>query len=176
MLTVASQELTRSEAERLSTVATVLIVLLLSVAYRSPRAVVLSVLPLVSAILVGAAVTSAAFGSIHGITLGFGCTLLGICVDYPIVLMSFVRGGRPVREQLRQVAPIQRLCAALTCIGYLALLSPSFPGLSQVGVFSTVGLLTAMLVMESAFGLAGLVAAPICYAWLKDELKQRGLI
>jgi predicted PurR-regulated permease PerM len=37
-------------------------------------------------------------------------------------------------------------------------------------------LLTAMLIMESAFGLPGLVAAPICYAWLKDELKQRGLI
>ncbi len=37
-------------------------------------------------------------------------------------------------------------------------------------------LLTAMLVMESAFGLAGLVAAPVCYAWLKDELSGRGLI
>ncbi len=37
-------------------------------------------------------------------------------------------------------------------------------------------LLTAMLVMESAFGLAGLVIAPVCYAWLKDELDQRGLI
>ena len=37
-------------------------------------------------------------------------------------------------------------------------------------------LLTAMLVMESAFGIAGLVAAPICYAWLKDELNQRGLL
>jgi predicted PurR-regulated permease PerM len=37
-------------------------------------------------------------------------------------------------------------------------------------------LLSAMLVMESAFGLAGLVIAPICYAWLKDELNQRGLI
>ena len=37
-------------------------------------------------------------------------------------------------------------------------------------------LLAAMLVMESAFGIAGLVAAPICYAWLKDELTQRGLI
>ena len=37
-------------------------------------------------------------------------------------------------------------------------------------------LLTAMLVMESAFGLPGLVAAPICYAWLKDELSARGLI
>ncbi|MQY50245.1 AI-2E family transporter [Rhodocyclus gracilis] len=37
-------------------------------------------------------------------------------------------------------------------------------------------LLTAMLLMESAFGLAGLVAAPIFYAWLKDELSERGLI
>jgi len=37
-------------------------------------------------------------------------------------------------------------------------------------------LLSAMLVMESAFGLPGLVAAPICYAWLKDELKSRGQI
>ena len=37
-------------------------------------------------------------------------------------------------------------------------------------------LLTAMVVMESAFGLAGLVAAPFCYAWLKDELKQRNLL
>ena len=37
-------------------------------------------------------------------------------------------------------------------------------------------LLTAMLIMESAFGLAGLVAAPICYAWLKDELVSRRLI
>jgi len=37
-------------------------------------------------------------------------------------------------------------------------------------------LLTAMLVMEGCFGLAGLVAAPICYAWLKDELASRHLI
>ncbi len=37
-------------------------------------------------------------------------------------------------------------------------------------------LLTAMLLMESAFGLPGLVAAPICYAWLKDELRSRELI
>lgn len=37
-------------------------------------------------------------------------------------------------------------------------------------------LLTAMLVMESLFGVAGLVAAPICYAWLKDELISRKLL
>ena len=37
-------------------------------------------------------------------------------------------------------------------------------------------LLLAMLLMEAAFGLTGLVAAPIYYAYLKDELKARALI
>jgi predicted PurR-regulated permease PerM len=37
-------------------------------------------------------------------------------------------------------------------------------------------LLLAMLVMESAFGMAGLIAAPIYYAYLKEELSSRGLI
>jgi predicted PurR-regulated permease PerM len=37
-------------------------------------------------------------------------------------------------------------------------------------------LLLAMLFMEAAFGLAGVVAAPIYYAYLKNELSARGLI
>lgn len=37
-------------------------------------------------------------------------------------------------------------------------------------------LLIAMLVMESAFGLAGVVAAPIYYAYIKGELSSRRLI
>ncbi len=37
-------------------------------------------------------------------------------------------------------------------------------------------LLIAMLVMEAAFGIAGLVAAPIYYAYLKDELAAKGLV
>jgi predicted PurR-regulated permease PerM len=37
-------------------------------------------------------------------------------------------------------------------------------------------LLIAMLAMEGAFGVAGLVAAPIYYAYLKDELDERGVI
>ena len=37
-------------------------------------------------------------------------------------------------------------------------------------------LLLAMLAMEAAFGIPGVIAAPIFYAYLKDELKSRGLI
>ncbi len=37
-------------------------------------------------------------------------------------------------------------------------------------------LLAAMLVMEAAFGVGGVVAAPIYYAFVKHELKSRGLV
>ncbi|MEI6214498.1 MAG: hypothetical protein WCP10_10365 [Desulfuromonadales bacterium] len=37
-------------------------------------------------------------------------------------------------------------------------------------------LLSAMLLLEAAFGVPGLVAAPVAYAWLKAEIKERGLI
>ena len=37
-------------------------------------------------------------------------------------------------------------------------------------------LLLAMLVMEAAFGIVGVIAAPIYYAYLKDERVSRGLI
>ncbi len=37
-------------------------------------------------------------------------------------------------------------------------------------------LLAAMLVMEAAFGVAGVIAAPIYYAYIKKELSDRGLV
>jgi predicted PurR-regulated permease PerM len=37
-------------------------------------------------------------------------------------------------------------------------------------------LLIAMLVMEAAFGITGLVAAPIFYAYFKEELRLKGLV
>lgn len=37
-------------------------------------------------------------------------------------------------------------------------------------------LLCAMMVLEALFGIAGLVAAPVVYAWLKSELKAQAMI
>lgn len=37
-------------------------------------------------------------------------------------------------------------------------------------------LLSAMLLLETVFGVAGLVAAPVVYAWLKAEVKEQGMI
>jgi predicted PurR-regulated permease PerM len=37
-------------------------------------------------------------------------------------------------------------------------------------------LLIAMLVMEAAFGIGGLIAAPLFYAYFKDEFREKGLV
>ena len=37
-------------------------------------------------------------------------------------------------------------------------------------------LLSAMLLLETVFGIGGLVAAPVVYAWLKAEVKEQGMI
>jgi predicted PurR-regulated permease PerM len=37
-------------------------------------------------------------------------------------------------------------------------------------------LLLSMLIMDACFGLPGVIAAPIYYAYLKDELSARKLI
>lgn len=37
-------------------------------------------------------------------------------------------------------------------------------------------LLIVMLVMQAAFGIAGLIAAPVYYAYFKEELREKGLV
>jgi predicted PurR-regulated permease PerM len=37
-------------------------------------------------------------------------------------------------------------------------------------------LLLAMVLMEAAFGIGGVIAAPIFYAYFKNELAEKGLV
>ena len=55
------------------------------------RPCVLALVPVLSGALAGVAAVSLGFGAVHGITLGFGTTLIGEAVDYSIYL--FVQSG-----------------------------------------------------------------------------------
>src|SRR5262249_40467086 len=74
---VLSKGRTQSEATLIGTIDSIGLVVLLFLAYRSIVMVVLGGLPLASAGVAGLAVVSAVFGSVHGITLAFGFTLIG---------------------------------------------------------------------------------------------------
>ncbi len=140
-----SERTIRDEAALLSFGSSCLIALILIFAYRSLRILLLSPLTLISAVLVGAAATGFIYGGIHGITLGFAATLLGVAVDYPVLLFSHLGSGPSVAESMGRIWPTMRLCIATTSIGYAAMLSTGFEGMAQLAVFSIAGTITAAL-------------------------------
>ncbi len=140
---VQVSQTTRREAEMLSGLGTLGFVVLLLIAYRSFGVVMLAALPLVSGALAGVMALMVAFGSVHGITLAFGFTLLGVAQEYPIRVFSHRRAGADPHAAVRGVWPLLRLAIASACIAYLAFFASGVPGLQQLAVFTIVGLLIA---------------------------------
>lgn len=130
----------------LSTVAATLVFLFLYVSYRSLTLVLLSLIPLSSGILAGMVAVNSWFGFVHGITLGFGITLLGVVDDYPIHLFSHLSQRDTAQATMRGIWPTMRLGVLTTAIGFSSLLLAGFPTLAQLGLFALAGLGTAVLV------------------------------
>lgn len=136
---VESRQLIRSESQQLTLVASFGVALILLLAFRSFAAALLVALPLLSGIIAGAAAVLLLFGSLHGITLAFGITLIGLAVDYPIHLFS--HGGR--KATATQLWPTMRLGVVTSVVGFSALLLSDFTGLAQMGLFAIIGLIVA---------------------------------
>jgi predicted exporter len=149
---VASRSQIKSEVERLALAGGVAIVALLLVAFGgSLRTLAGALLPVATGVLAGIAAVSLAFGNVHGITLGFGTTLIGEAVDYAIyyLIQARARPGDPrgsgAQRWLRESWPTVRLGLWTSLCGFAALLFSGFPGLVQLGVFSMAGLAAAAL-------------------------------
>ena len=163
VFSVETRENIKHDVARLSAVSIVLIIALLLVVYRSPLALVLGLLPVLSGVAAGLASVSLAFGTVHGLTLGFGTTLIGEAVDYSIYLFvqsSQVQGARrglaqtdgaasaadSLREWIAVYWPTIRLGVLTSICGFASMLFSGFPGLVQLGLYSIAGLTAAALV------------------------------
>jgi predicted exporter len=136
----------KGDAWKLSMIATILVALLMLAIYRSPRVLILAFLPVATGALAGIAAVSVIHGAVHGITLGFGVTLIGEGVDYAIYLFTQIAPGSNARETLKRLWPTLRLGVLTSICGFSALLLSGFPGLAQLGLFSIVGLIVAAAV------------------------------
>jgi predicted exporter len=143
---VTSRQDIKQDATRFSVLGMLLVSAILLFVYRSPRVLMLTLLPVVSGALAGIAAVSLGFGSVHGITLAFGATLIGEAVDYAIYLFTNTVPGSEPRSTLRRIWPTLRLGTATSVFGFGAMLFSGFPGLAQLGLFSITGLFVALLV------------------------------
>ncbi|WP_045769493.1 MMPL family transporter [Xanthomonas albilineans] len=136
---------TQTEAQWIGTLDTVGLIVLLLVAYRSWKIPVLGVLPLASAGLAGLGAVALLFDGVHGITVAFGFTLIGVVQDYPIHLFSHQCPGLDPRENARHLWPTLATGVVSTCIAYVTFLFSGVDGLRQLAVFTIAGLLVAAL-------------------------------
>jgi predicted exporter len=136
---------TQAEATYFGLAATAGMLALMWVAYRRLGFTLLAALPLLSAALAGLAVVAALFDSVHGITLAFGFTLIGVAQDYPIHLFSHLHPGQDPVVTARRVWPPLATGVVSTCIAYLAFLVSGVTGLAQLACLTVTGLAVAGL-------------------------------
>ena len=141
---VDSRAQIEAETHWLALVGTVSVTLILLAAFASLRALLVAMLPVATGVLTGISAVSLAFGSVHGITLGFGTTLIGEAVDYAVYYLIQARAGG-WRAWLKSGWPTVRLGLLTSVCGFAALVFSGFPGLAQLGVFSVAGLVGAAL-------------------------------
>lgn len=144
VFSVLSRGTIKHQVRVIFVVSSLLIAGLLLAVYRSPRMLLLGFLPVTTGIVAGVAAVGLGYGTVHGITLGFGTALIGEAVDYSIYLFLQSRGDEASRMHwVRHVWPTVRLGVLTSVFGFAALLLSGFPGLAQLGLYSIAGLLAA---------------------------------
>lgn len=145
---VQSEAEIRADITRISVVSSLGVVLLFLVLFRSLRYLVLAAIPLGAGFVMGLAVTQVVFGQIHGLSLAFGATLIGVAIDYVVhALNHHTLAPSPLGPEasFRRIWPGLALGATTTIAGLAGLTWTSFPGIRELALLTSVGVLTALL-------------------------------
>lgn len=184
LFAVQTRAVIKGDATRFSAIAMALVAALLLLTFRSPRVLGLGLLPILTGALAGIAAVSVGFGEVHGITLGFGATLIGESVDYAIYLFLQTDPERGTQGTLARIWPTLRLGMLTSICGFSAMLLSGFPGLAQLGLFSIAGLIAAILVtrhvlpalLPPGFAIAGVAPAGAAVRTAFDRLRGGALL
>lgn len=132
------------------------VIILIWFSFRSIAPLGLSLLAIGCGITCALAVSLLVFEQLHLLTLVFGASLIGVSIDYSFHYFS----DRVMSDQqwtaqsgLKRIMPGITLGLITSIFGYLGLLIAPFPGLQQMAVFSSVGLLAAYATVVCWFPL-----------------------
>ncbi len=133
----------RHDVRLISIASSLLVGLLLLLRFRSPWVLAAIAVPVLLGVAVAAAVTALRFGFVHGITLGFGITMLGITVDYPVLLIGHRKENESASGTVKRIGGTFALAVATATIGLSGMVFAQAPAVAQLGLFAVAGLLTA---------------------------------
>lgn len=116
--------------------------------YRSTLPLFLALLSISTGLVVATVTTIVVFGKIHLFSMVFGASLIGVSIDYAFhYLTDRLAAGQSWNAQsgLKQIFTAILLGLITSLIGYLGMLIAPFPGLQQLSLFSSVGLVASFL-------------------------------
>lgn len=174
VIAVDSRKRNEAESLRLMLLCVPLVIGLLLLFFRRLAVLPLAVLPLISGFLAGTLAVTAVFGFVHISTLGFGVTLIGVSVDYPLHLMTRLRSEAAEKAAVQRIWPALILGVLTTILGFLPMVLSSFPGVAQLGVFTFTGLATAAAVTRWFLPRVAGVASGSLRPWVAKTLTWRG--
>ena len=122
------------------------IVVLFLVVFRSVTPLALALLSISVGLAVALGITAWIFGRVHLFSLVFGASLIGVSIDYAFhYLTERLAAGNQwdSRLGLKHIFAAITLGLVTSLIGYLGMLVAPFPGLQQLALFSSIGLIAA---------------------------------
>lgn len=122
------------------------VVILVIGVFRSSAPLLLALLSITIGLIAALAVTTALFGRVHLFSLVFGASLIGVSIDYAFhYLTERLAAGQSwdSRKGLKHILTAISMGLVTSLIGYLGMLIAPFPGLQQLALFSSVGLIAA---------------------------------
>lgn len=133
-----------------------LVLLILILVFRSVKPILFSMISILISLLIGFCATISFFGKMHIITLVFGTSLIGSCIDYSLHFFTHWAGnkeftnGSQIRDSLKNGFTMAIISSGICFI--LLLFAPFFM-LKQIALFCLTGLLSSFLTTICIFPL-----------------------
>lgn len=144
---IHSEEQIRGDIQRIGTLSTAGILVLFLVMFRSARMLLLGLAPLFFGTMVATIGSYLCFGSVHGLTLAFGASLLGVGIDYAEHYFAhYALEPEPGPARTMQIVwPGLWMGAVTTIAGLGGLALADFPGAIEMAVFSSLAVVGALV-------------------------------
>jgi predicted exporter len=175
---------------QISALSTAAVLVVLILMFASLRNIGIGLLPVIGGGLASITVALLLFGQVHGLTLAIGSTLIGVAIDYPILLLvhRVLAPDESAEATIDRVWMGALMGGITTAAGFIALIWTSFPGVREMAVASAVGMLAAVAITRyvlppllrgqtrrSAFLERGSAAGQRSIAWLQRHRKAAAL-
>jgi hopanoid biosynthesis associated RND transporter like protein HpnN len=165
------------------TLSFVLVVIVLTAAFRSARVVVAAAVTLFVGVVWSAAFATAAVKELNPLSITYGVLVIGLGVDFIIHLgmhfASCVRDGGTIHEAtrraVRDAGPALVLCAATTTVGFLAFVPTEYRALSDLGLAASGGMVAILFQTLTLLpALLTLLLPPAALAKFREATPPRG--